>query len=75
MSTENMHFIDSIKSYIAHLTSSAFVVNGIFSLDILPVLGHKKRGVYISPHLHLSVAFLIEADENDVIYVAEKVFI
>ncbi|EHQ91699.1 NUDIX hydrolase [Desulfosporosinus youngiae] len=40
---------------------------GIFSLDILPVIGHIKRGEYVSPHLHLSVAFLMEADENDVL--------
>jgi len=37
----------------------------IFSLDILPVLGHIKRGKYVSAHLHLSVAFLVEADENE----------
>ena len=37
----------------------------IFSLDVLTVLGHIKRGEYISPHLHLSAAFLIEADEKD----------
>ncbi len=43
----------------------------IFSLDILPVLGHIKRGEYVSPHLHLSVAFLIEADETEVLIVKE----
>ncbi|MBC2721046.1 NUDIX hydrolase [Desulfosporosinus sp.] len=43
----------------------------IFSLDILPVLGHIRRGEYVSPHLHLSVAFLIEADENDRLTVKE----
>ncbi|GAA0722597.1 NUDIX hydrolase [Clostridium malenominatum] len=37
----------------------------IFSLDILPVLGHIKRGKYISAHLHLSVAYLLESDENE----------
>jgi 8-oxo-dGTP pyrophosphatase MutT (NUDIX family) len=37
----------------------------IFSLDILPVLGHIKRGEYISAHLHLSVAYLLEASENE----------
>jgi len=47
------------------------VTPGIFSLDILPVLGHIKRKEYVSPHLHLSVAFLIEADENDVLRVKE----
>lgn len=43
----------------------------IFSLDVLTVLGHTKRGNYVSPHLHLSVAFLIEADENDLLRVKE----
>jgi len=47
------------------------VIPGIFSLDILPVLGHMKRGEYVSPHLHLSVAFLMEADENDALIVKE----
>lgn len=47
------------------------VTSGIFSLDILPVLGHMKRGEYVSPHLHLSVAFLMEADENDALIVKE----
>ena len=37
----------------------------IFSLDILPVFGHIKKGKYISSHLHISVAYLIEADENE----------
>lgn len=41
----------------------------IFSLDVLTVLGHTKRGNYVSPHLHLSVAFLIEADEKDLLRV------
>ncbi|HMM20031.1 MAG TPA: NUDIX hydrolase [Selenomonadales bacterium] len=36
----------------------------IFSLDVLPVLGHVKNGQYVPAHLHLSVAFLVEADEN-----------
>lgn len=37
----------------------------IISLDVLPVLGHTKRGKYVAPHLHLSVAYLMEGDEND----------
>jgi len=36
----------------------------ILSLDILPVWGHVKRGVYVASHLHLNLAFLLEADEN-----------
>lgn len=47
------------------------VVPGIFSLDLLPVLGHIKRGEYVSPHLHLSVAYLVEADENEKLVIKE----
>jgi 8-oxo-dGTP pyrophosphatase MutT (NUDIX family) len=41
----------------------------VFSLDILPVLGHIKRGQYVSAHLHLSVAYLLEADENELLII------
>lgn len=41
------------------------VSKDILSLDIIPVLGHRKNGKYVSPHLHLSVAYLLEADENE----------
>jgi len=41
------------------------VNNDILSLDIIPVLGHIRKGKYVSPHLHISVAYLIEADENE----------
>ena len=34
----------------------------IYSLEILTVDGHEKRGVYVSSHLHLNVTFLLEAD-------------
>lgn len=37
----------------------------IFSLDVIEVLGHVKRGSYVSAHLHLNVCYLLEADEND----------
>jgi 8-oxo-dGTP pyrophosphatase MutT (NUDIX family) len=46
--------------------NNIFTVNDtIYSLDILPVLGHIKKGKYVSSHLHISVAYLIEADENE----------
>jgi len=37
----------------------------IVSIDILPVFGHIKKGGFVSPHLHASLAYLIEADENE----------
>lgn len=35
------------------------------SLDILPAPGHYKNGRYVSAHLHLGLAFAIEADERE----------
>ena len=43
----------------------------IFSLDVLPVPAHIKKGQNISSHLHLSVAYLLEEDENDELTVKE----
>lgn len=37
----------------------------IFSVEILTVDGHEKRGVYVPSHLHLNCTFLIEADEAE----------
>lgn len=34
----------------------------LFSLEILTVDGHEKRGAYVSSHLHLNVTYLLEAD-------------
>lgn len=34
----------------------------IFSLEILSVAGHEKKGKYLSSHLHLNVTYLFEAD-------------
>ena len=40
------------------------VSEDIFSVEILPVSGHEKRGEYLPSHLHLNVTFLLEADPN-----------
>ena len=37
----------------------------IFSLEILTVDGHIKRGQYVSSHLHLNVTYLFEADPEE----------
>lgn len=36
----------------------------IFSLEILTVDGHVRKGVYVPSHLHMNVTYLAEADEN-----------
>lgn len=41
------------------------VSEDIVSLDIIHVPGHIKNGKYVSAHLHISIAYLIEADENE----------
>ena len=47
------------------------IISDIFSLDVLTVVGHVKKGKYVSPHLHLSVAYLLEADEDQVLTAKE----
>lgn len=47
------------------ITNITAVVPGIFSLDVLPVLSHIRKGKYISAHLHLTAAYLLEADEAE----------
>ena len=47
------------------------VSEDIFSLEILTVDGHEKRGEYVSSHLHLNVTYLLEADERDELHVCE----
>lgn len=38
--------------------------NQIASIDILPVYGHVKRSRYVNAHLHLSIAYLLIAEED-----------
>lgn len=47
------------------------ITSEILSLDIIEVIGHFKKGKYVSAHLHLSLAYLLEADENQKIKVKE----
>ena len=47
------------------------VSNEILSLDVLPVTGHIKKNKYVSSHLHLSVAYLLETDENENLVIKE----
>ena len=43
----------------------------IYSIEILNVNGHEKRGLYIPSHLHLNVTYLLEADENESLSIKE----
>lgn len=47
------------------------IITDIYLLDVLAVLGHVKRGKYVSAHIHLSVAYLLEADEKELLIIKE----
>ena len=44
------------------------VLRDIFSVEILGVPGHVKRGKYVSSHLHLNVTYLLEVDEEQALH-------
>ena len=46
------------------LTAVRPVSRSIYSVEILTVDGHEKRGSYVSSHLHLNVTYLLEADPS-----------
>ncbi|BBF42651.1 adenosylhomocysteinase [Lachnospiraceae bacterium KM106-2] len=43
----------------------------IFSLEILGVNGHIKRGSFVGTHLHLNVTYLLQASEEEFIRIKE----
>lgn len=45
--------------------------NDIFSLEIICVDGHVKRGKYVSSHVHLNVTYLLEVDEEEILKIKE----
>lgn len=47
------------------LTKMRAISDNIFSLEIITVNGHIKRGAYVPSHTHLNVVYLIEADEEE----------
>ena len=44
----------------------------IFSLEVLTVDGHEKRGAYVPSHLHLNVTYLLEAEESDTLHICKE---
>lgn len=47
------------------------VSESIFSLEVLTVDGHVKKGEYVSSHLHLNVTYLLEAEEEEDLQIKE----
>ena len=48
------------------------VTGDIYSLEVLTVDGHEKRGEYVPSHLHLNVTYLLTADERDELKICEE---
>lgn len=47
------------------------ILDNIYSLEILTVNGHFKRGKYVGSHVHLNITYLLEADEKEEIRIKE----
>ena len=47
------------------------ISKNIYSIEIINVNGHEKRGKYVGSHVHLNVTYLLEADENEKIHMKE----
>ena len=47
------------------------ISKNIYSLELINVNGHEKRGKYVGSHVHLNVTYLLEADENEEIHIKE----
>lgn len=47
------------------------LLEDIFSLEVLSVNGHMKKGKYVATHIHLNVTYLLCADENEMTHIKE----
>ena len=47
------------------------ISENIYSLEIITVNGHEKRGKYVASHVHLNATYLLEADESEEIHIKE----
>lgn len=54
------------------IRSAKPVSREIYSLEVLTVDGHEKRGVYVPGHLHMNVTYLLEADEDEPLQISEE---
>lgn len=54
------------------IASGRAVSEEVFSLEIITVEAHHRKGEYVAPHLHLNLTYLIEADENEPLRLNEE---
>lgn len=55
----------------AGISSVVALSDKIFSLEVLSVNAHMKRGNYVPTHLHLNVTYLLEADDHEQVRVKD----
>ena len=48
------------------------VTEEIYSLEVVTVDGHEKRGAYVPSHLHMNVTYLLEADEKQEVHICQE---
>jgi 8-oxo-dGTP pyrophosphatase MutT (NUDIX family) len=48
------------------------LTDSIASIDILPVFGHIKNSKYVNAHLHLSIAYILIADEKNEVHICSE---
>ncbi len=53
------------------LSNVKFLSDDVYSINIVTVDNHMKRGKYVGSHLHYDVEFALEADEADPIRIKE----
>jgi 8-oxo-dGTP pyrophosphatase MutT (NUDIX family) len=54
------------------ITNVVPLTEKIASIDILPVFGHIRKSKYVNAHLHLSIAYVLIADESDVVRICAE---
>ena len=68
---------DLLQTAIRELREETGVQNvkilddNIFSLEVICVNGHVKKGKYVSSHVHLNLTYLLEVDENEKLQIKE----
>ncbi len=54
------------------VANAVLVSPEIFSLEILTVDGHMRKGIYVPSHLHLNITYLAEAEESETLVVNKE---
>ncbi len=54
------------------VTAMKLLSDGIYSIQVIPVEAHLRRGETVSAHLHLDLCYLFEVDESEKLTVNEE---